>query len=111
MAAPVPPPAAPPMPAPASAPIKPPPPAALAPRMAAPAAALQGSLVSEEPADLPQLAAAPSPSPAPTPVASDAIAEAMEATHAELVGTAEEQKATTPFDRRACAAADRGPRA
>ena len=74
--------------------------------MAAPAPALQGSLVSEEPA-----AAAPSPTPAPTPEASDAIAEAMEATRAELVGTAEEQKATTPFDRRAIAAAYRGARA
>ena len=105
MAAPLPPPAAP--PAPASAPIKPPPTAALAPRMSAP----QATLVSEEPTALPQVADEPLPSPAPTPEPSDAIKEAIEATRAEIAATAEEQKPTTRFDRRAIAAVYRAARA
>ena len=91
-----------------NSPEPPPPPAALAPRMSA----LQATLVGEEPADLPQVADAPLPAPAPTLEASDAIAEAMEATRAaELVATAEEQKATTRLDRYTVAAVYQAARA
>jgi len=68
-------------------------------------------LVGEGPADLPQIADEPLPSPEPTPKHPDAIAEAMEATRAEIAATVEEQKATTRFDRRAMAAVYRGARA
>jgi len=67
--------------------------------------------VSEQPPDLPQVADEPLPAAALTPEPSDAIAEAMEATRAELVATVEGQKPTTRFDRRALAAAYRGARA
>jgi len=86
--------------------IKPPPPAALAPRMSAPE-----TLVGEEPADLPQVADAPLPAPAPTPEPSGVIAEATEATRAEIAATVEEQKPTTRFDRCMVAAVYRAVRA